>query len=160
MYGEYWSGNDNIHYLTNQDYYTLRVELTDWDRNKYYAEYDYFIVEDESSHYRLHIGGYKGDAGDSMIKHNGHKFSTYDVDNDKAVKDFGGSCAKRFGGGWWYYKCYQSNLNGRYYSNGEVTDKRFDGIAWKELMKANYSFKKVEMKIRPRSAVSWLKRIH
>lgn len=98
--------------------------MMDWDKNKRFAEYTKFIVDHEDEGYKLHVGGYKGDAGDGMIKHNNQKFSTRDVDNDQVVKEFGGSCAKRFHAAWWYYKCYQSNLNGKYYRNGKVDDKK------------------------------------
>lgn len=76
-----------------------------------------------------------------------------DVDNDLIEKEFdGGNCARRFSGAWWYFKCYKSNLNGRYYRGGSVDADRFDGVAWKSWTGSKYSLKKVEMKIRPRSA--------
>lgn len=149
LYGEHWLGNDYIHYLTNQDNYKLRIELTNWEKTKKFAEYDVFRVDDEKEGYKLTISGFTGDAGDGMAKHNGHKFSTKDVDNDKVVKEFGGSCAKRFSGAWWYYKCYMSNLNGLYYRNGQIPPKMFDGITWKPWTGPNYSLRSVEMKIRP-----------
>ena len=150
MYGEYWIGTEALHHLTNQGNYRLRIDLTDWNRNRKYAEYDYFMVEDESDKYLLHVMGYHGDAGDSLTKHDKQMFSTQDVDNDLAGTDFfGGSCAKRFSGAWWYFKCYASNLNGKYYKGGTVPDKNFDGVAWKSWTGSKYSLKKVEMKIRP-----------
>lgn len=149
LYGEHWLGNDYIHYLTNQDNYKLRIELTNWEKTKKFAEYDVFRVDDEKEGYKLTISGFTGDAGDGMAKHNGHKFSTKDVDNDKVVKEFGGSCANRFSGAWWYYKCYMSNLNGLYYRNGQIPSKMFDGITWKPWTGPNYSLRSVEMKIRP-----------
>ncbi|WAR19211.1 FBCDB-like protein [Mya arenaria] len=152
LYGEHWLGNDNIHYLTNQDYYQLRVDLMDWDKNKKYAEFDFFLVDNEDYGYTVHVEGYTGDAGDGLTKHDGSKFSTKDVDNDKVVKEFGGSCAKRFHGAGWYYKCYASNLNGKFYKGGKIPEKRFDGVTWKPWTGPNYSLKKVEMKIRPLSA--------
>ena len=148
MYGEHWLGLDLVHRLTNQGHYQLRIDFTDWQRNTVHALYDLFLVDDESAAYRLHIGGYNGTAGDGMASHNNMKFSTRDVDNDQAVKDFGGSCAKRFHGAWWYYKCYKSNLNGRYYRGGDVKDGQFDGVAWKAWKGSKVSLKKVEMKIR------------
>ena len=147
--GEYWLGNDLIHYLTNQGNYTLRVDLMDWNRKKSWAEYKYFSVGDEASGYQLSVAGYTGDAGDGLTPHQGMKFSTHDVDNDMAVKDFDGNCAKRFQGGWWYKKCYKSNLTGRYYRGGVVPEKRFDGVAWKPWRGPGVSLKKVEMKIKP-----------
>ena len=151
--GEHWLGLDNIHMLTFQDYYTLRVDLTNWERKTMTVEYDLFMVEDEHEDFRLLIQGFQGgEAGDGLAKHHGQKFSTKDRDNDKAVEDFGGSCAQRFYGAWWYYKCYQSNLNGKYYKGGKIDEGLYDGVSWKPWTGSTISLKKVEMKIRPKSA--------
>ena len=40
--GEYWLGNENIHLLTNQKEYSLRIELQDWEGNQTFAEYSTF----------------------------------------------------------------------------------------------------------------------
>lgn len=149
VYGEHWLGNDAIHRLTNQDQYELRVDLMDWDRTKKFAAYEYVRVDDEASGYMLHVEGYSGDAGDGFSKHSGEKFSTKDRDNDRVVKEFDGSCANRFKGAWWYYKCYSSNLNGKFYKNGQIPEKQFDGITWKPWTGPNISLKKVEIKVRP-----------
>jgi hypothetical protein len=131
----------------------------DWDRNKVFILYEDFWIDSEAEGYRLHVSGYSGTVGDALSKHNGMKFSTKDVDNDevgahiKQFKTWDGSCAKRFNGAWWFYKCYQSNLNGVYYrSGGEVPGKKFDGVAWKPWKGPKYSLKRVEMKIRPKNA--------
>ncbi|XP_041352860.1 uncharacterized protein LOC121371207 [Gigantopelta aegis] len=153
VYTEHWIGNDNLHYLTNQDYYTLRVEIMDWERERRYAEYDDFWVDDEDANYRLHIGGYRGDAGDGFFRHSGMMFSTYDSDNDLLKEtQMGGSCAKRFKGGGWYYRCYNNNLFGIYYHSENIPAKHFDGITWKPWKGPNNSMKEVVLKIRPRHA--------
>lgn len=153
MYGDYYLGNELIHRLTNQGHYSLRVDLVNWERERKYANYHYVMVEMEREGYKLHIDGYTGDAGDGLSKHDEQKFSTKDVDNDEVVKEFGGSCAKRFHGAGWYYKCYMSNLNGKYYKSSKIPEKQFDGITWKPWTGPNYSLKSVEVKIRPISAV-------
>ena len=51
-------------------------------------------VEGEDQGYKIHIGGYRGDAGDSMTGNNGMKFSTRDRDND--------NCAQEYKGAWWF----------------------------------------------------------
>ena len=147
--GEHWIGNENIHILTNQKNYQLKIELTDWARQKVVAVYDYFMIAHESDGYRLNILGYNGNAGDGMSKHNGMKFSTFDVDNDLAKEHFDGNCAKRFSGAWWYYKCYKSNLTGKYYRNGNVNEGMHNGISWKPWRPSNYSLKAVAMRIKP-----------
>lgn len=51
-------------------------------------------------------------------------------------------------GGYWYNCCTDSNLNGVYYRLGEHRN-HMDGISWYGWHGANYSLKRVEMKIRP-----------
>jgi len=155
--GEHWLGNELVHLLTNQDHYSLRVCLTDWNDLTHQVDYDQFRLTDEVDGYRLYIAGYREQplddgtvAGDSLLKHNGCQFSTFDVDNDQVERNFEhGSCARRFTGAWWYYRCYMSNLNGRYYWDGVVPDRLSDGVAWKSWTGSQYSLKRVEMKIRP-----------
>ncbi len=61
-------------------------------------------IEGEDQGYLLHVGGYRGDAGDSMAGsgsvyiNNGMKFSTRDRDNDKWGS---GSCAQWYNASWW-----------------------------------------------------------
>ena len=82
-----------------------------------------------------------GNAGDSLSRHNGMKFSTYDRDNDLTSSN----CASLFKGAWWYGACLTSNLNGRYLKAGE---RSYHGITWAN-WKSDRSLKKTEMKIRP-----------
>lgn len=66
----------------------------------------------------LHVAGYSGSAGDSLIYvggdptsvHNGQMFSTPDKDNDHASY----SCAVKYASGWWYNACWYSSLTGIY----------------------------------------------
>jgi hypothetical protein len=46
--------------------------------------------------------------------HNGTDFSTFDHDADQ----YSGSCADEYKGGWWYTKCYNSDLNGKLMRQG------------------------------------------
>ncbi|XP_058130784.1 angiopoietin-related protein 1 isoform X2 [Dasypus novemcinctus] len=80
--GEYWLGLENIYLLSNQDNYKLLIELEDWSDKKVYAEYSSFRLEPESEFYRLRLGTYQGNAGDSMMWHNGKQFTTLDRDKD------------------------------------------------------------------------------
>lgn len=93
----------------------------DMDNTSYYATYSHFSVGDEQSKYLLKISGYNGTAGDALSDvHNGMMFSTYDSDNDLASEN----CAEQYKGAWWYEKCHESNLNGKW---GKSTDR---GIVW------------------------------
>ena len=77
---------------------------------KKFAKYSTFKVKDSSTQYSLQVGGYSGNAGDSIKRQNGHKFSTKDRDNDVSSSN----CAVSYKGGWWYDACHASNLNGLY----------------------------------------------
>uniref|UniRef100_A0A3B1KDT7 Angiopoietin-like 2a n=1 Tax=Astyanax mexicanus TaxID=7994 RepID=A0A3B1KDT7_ASTMX len=80
--GEYWLGLENIYWLTNQGTYKLLVTLEDWTGRKTFAEYASFRVEAEADFYRLRVGRYHGNAGDSLTWHNGKQFTTLDRDHD------------------------------------------------------------------------------
>ncbi|XP_078616738.1 uncharacterized protein LOC144885015 isoform X1 [Branchiostoma floridae x Branchiostoma japonicum] len=144
--GEYWLGNDNIHLLTNQKEYSLRIELQDWEGNQTSAEYSTFRVSGESGGYRLHISGYSGTAGDSMTYNNGQRFSTVDRDNDA----YSGYCSQERGQtGWWFRGCGFSFLNGRYLGNCGSSCPSAEGVVWYHWRGWSYSLKSVSMKIRP-----------
>ncbi|XP_006819107.1 fibrinogen-like protein 1 [Saccoglossus kowalevskii] len=114
--GEYWIGNDNIHYLTKQAPYKLRIDLGKGDGLTAYAEYNTFVIEDEYNNYTLHLGENSGTAGDSLIDtyttNNGMPFSTFDNDNDQYIYN----CASNYYAGWWFNHCTDGNLNGFYYT--------------------------------------------
>ncbi|GIX79439.1 techylectin-5B [Caerostris darwini] len=99
---EFWIGNDKMHALTTQDDVKLRVELEDFEGNSAYAEYTRFKVADEKKNYKISVGGYHGNATDSLSLHDGKLFSTIDRDNDEVAACC--NCADTFGGGWWYYR--------------------------------------------------------
>ncbi|XP_066297118.1 microfibril-associated glycoprotein 4-like isoform X2 [Branchiostoma lanceolatum] len=148
--GEHWLGLDKMHALTTQDNYELYVQLEDWEGNTAYAKYDAFSIGDESTGYTLNIGGYSGDAGDSMGSyHNGMKFSARDVDNDI---DNSYHCAQFLSGGWWYRNCAYSNLNGPYFwmedYHGTETGQ---GVKWHHWKGRHYSLKATKMMVRPRN---------
>ena len=70
--GEFWLGNDNLHRLTAQGEYELRVDLTDFVGSRKYALYDSFSIAGVENNYTLKVRGYSGTAGKwqrlSMIK--------------------------------------------------------------------------------------------
>ncbi|XP_062858210.1 angiopoietin-related protein 1a [Trichomycterus rosablanca] len=143
---EYWLGLENIYILAKQGDYRLMVELEDWVGKKVYAEYSSFRLESESEGYRIRLGTYQGNAGDSLTSHNGKPFTTLDRDKDAFT---GGNCAHFHKGGWWYNACGQTNLNGVWYSGGVYRSKFQDGIFWAEYGGGFYSLKSVRMMIRP-----------
>lgn len=154
-FGEFWIGNDNLHYLTAQGNYSLRIHLEDFDGNQRYAEYKNFKVAEEKDQYQLTFGDYVGTAGDALsgnfevgvsgwASHQGANFSTYDQDND----NYKGNCAQEDNGGWWFNKCHSAHLNGLYYPRGHYSAWSDNGIVWFTWRGWWYSLKTSVMKIR------------
>ncbi|XP_053575392.1 angiopoietin-related protein 6 [Bombina bombina] len=142
---EYWLGLENIYKLTNQGSYKLLIIMEDWQGRIASAEYDYFRLESETDYYRLRLGQYRGNAGDSLSWHNDKQFSTLDRDRDSYI----GNCAHFQKGGWWYNMCAHSNLNGIWYKGGHYRSRYQDGVYWAEFRGGAYSLKKVSMMVKP-----------
>ncbi|KAK2838494.1 hypothetical protein Q7C36_013308 [Tachysurus vachellii] len=160
--GEFWLGNEKIHWLTSSKSMVLRIELEDLDGIEEYAQYDHFHVANESQYYRLTIEGYSGTAGDAMryskkFNHNEKNFTTPDRDNDQYTS---GNCGAYYSSGWWFDACMSANLNGKYY------ETRYKGVrngifwgTWHNISSESYlthdrqSFKTVRMMIRPRTGL-------
>ncbi|XP_054076994.1 tenascin isoform X4 [Rissa tridactyla] len=138
---EFWIGLENLHKITSQGQYELRVDLGDKGETAY-AVYDRFSVGDAKSRYRLRVDGYSGTAGDSMTYHNGRSFSTFDKDNDSAITN----CALSYKGAFWYKNCHRVNLMGRYGDNSHS-----QGVNWFHWKGHEYSIQFAEMKLRPSS---------
>ncbi|XP_052719665.1 fibrinogen C domain-containing protein 1-like [Crassostrea angulata] len=136
--GDYWIGNQRIHQLTSQGWYEMRVDMSDFDNESRFAYYRIFSVGNKKSGYKLTIGEYEGNAGDSMETHNGQSFYARDKDNNE--------CSKKFKGGWWYNKCHKANLNGLYLNGSHSSSA--DGVNWFDWHGYHYSLKTTEMKIR------------
>ncbi|XP_071153176.1 techylectin-5B-like [Mytilus edulis] len=116
--------------------------MEDFENNHKYAIYEKFAVENEKSGYKLKVAGYTGNAGDSLSKHNGYRFTTRDRDNDA----YNRNCAEVFYGAWWYIGCHYSNLNGMYVM--VKNSSRGTGVIWATWKGYNYSLKTTRMMIR------------
>ncbi|XP_056601837.1 tenascin isoform X1 [Triplophysa dalaica] len=136
---EFWLGLSNLHKITSNGQYELRVDLKDKDESAY-AQYDKFSISEPRSHYKVHVGGYTGTAGDSMTYHNGRPFSTYDHDKDIAVTN----CALSYKGAFWYKNCHRVNIMGRYGDNSHSK-----GVNWFHWKGHEHSIEFAEMKMRP-----------
>nr|XP_022324569.1 fibrinogen C domain-containing protein 1-like [Crassostrea virginica]XP_022324570.1 fibrinogen C domain-containing protein 1-like [Crassostrea virginica]XP_022324571.1 fibrinogen C domain-containing protein 1-like [Crassostrea virginica] len=136
--GEHWIGNQRIHQLTSQGWYELRVDMSDFKNKRRYAYYRIFSVGNKASGYKLTVGEYHGNAGDSLGAHNGSQFYSRDKDIN--------SCSKQFKGGWWYTNCHAANLNGLYLKGSHSSFA--DGVNWYHWHGYHYSLKTTEMKIR------------
>ncbi|XP_066983325.1 angiopoietin-2 isoform X2 [Macrobrachium rosenbergii] len=145
---EFWLGNENIYMLTNTDDYMLRVELEDFDGNRRYIQYSTFKLHSEQDMYKLEIGGYSGNAGDSLndpwYGSNLSPFSTVNRDNDRSSLN----CASMLKGGWWWRSCGRG-LNGLYLTDPNDLTAR-QGIVWFRWRGWDYTLKKSVLMIRPK----------
>ncbi|XP_076116746.1 ficolin-2-like [Mytilus galloprovincialis] len=132
---EFWLGNDNLHSLTSQNNFEMRIDLIDFDGNTAFAKYKVFSIGDESSKFKLTANEYHGTAGNSLAHHNGHRFSTKDSDNDNHPNH----CATMFPGAWWFNYCVRSDLNGQYFQ--KTPDSAHQGVYWRSWKGSNYSLK-------------------
>ncbi|VDI83116.1 Hypothetical predicted protein [Mytilus galloprovincialis] len=112
-----------------------------------YARYSTFSVGDSSTNYRLNVGGYSRNAGDSLDYHNGQAFTTKDRDNDqlKSVK-LKNNCGIYRQGAGWYKACAYSNLNGLYIEGGQENNVK--EIVWNQWKGSQYSMRSSSMMIR------------
>ncbi|KAJ0068457.1 hypothetical protein NL108_008400 [Boleophthalmus pectinirostris] len=156
--GEHWLGNSALCALTATGQHQLRIELEDWHQQKRQATYSNFRVASEAQRFRLTAKEFSGDAGNALsyskrYNHDGRFFSTFDRDNDRYAA---GNCGQYYGAGWWFDACLAANLNGRYYRGrySGVTNGIYWGT-WYILTDGRtgerYSFKRVEMKTRPKN---------
>ncbi|KAH9509864.1 hypothetical protein Btru_045447 [Bulinus truncatus] len=135
---DFYLGNENIHRITSNGTYELRVDF-EFNQTKYYAKYSTVNISNECDGYRLLVSGYSGNAGDSLAFQNGMKFSTFDRDQDSVAEN----CAVQYQGGWWYNYCHHSNLNGLW-GNTEYGK----GLNWNATTGYYISATMTEMKIR------------
>ena len=152
VWGEQWLGLEKIHCLTTRTARTeMRIDMANFRGDKKYAYYNFFMVGNAASKYKLQVAGYNGTAGDSILygsggdNLNGMAFSTYDRDNDMSSY----TCAQAWkGGGWWYNFCMASQLNGIYHH--DTTPKWAEAVVWKTFTTYTRSLKFAEMKLRAR----------
>ena len=144
--GEYWAGLSVIYQITQSGKWQLRIDMEAFDGDMAYATYDSFSVGPASTNYRLTIGDYSGNAGNSLAYHNNSAFSTKDRDNDV----YDNSCSDLYKGAWWYRYCQQANLNGLYLG---PTREGHTAMVWQHWKGLYQSLKSTEMKIRRVGAV-------
>ena len=145
---EFYWGNEYMWMLTShQDRrYQVHILLEDWDGSSRYALYQNFRIKSESDNYRLRLGAYSGDAGDSFSLNHNSSFSTYDKDNDSCSSDM--DCVAEHTAAWWHACCADCQLTGKYYDGGH-SESIYDGITWWNWKKSSYSMKAAVMKIKP-----------
>ena len=99
---EMWwiTGNEYLHLLTSTSparRYALRVDLTDFDGETRFAEYENFTIASVGDNYRLGVEGYSGNAGLSVFYTSDmHVHKLYmSTDRGKCLKVGGGSVSTR-----------------------------------------------------------------
>ncbi|XP_076817228.1 fibrinogen-like protein A [Clavelina lepadiformis] len=142
LHGEFWLGLDKIHNLTRDGNCKLGIDLWNFGGEHRFAQYNNFVVDDESDLYRLHVSGFSGTAGDSLDYHDNRPFTTKDRDNDDR-----GNCAEsgsRKSGGWWFDNCFRASLNAAWgRSSGS-----WHNIIWNAWTGSTEALKATTMKIR------------
>lgn len=148
----FWLGLEKMRRLTAGSTHELYVGLESFlsgASQLAYAKYGSFSLGTDAADYSLSISLYDLDstAPDSLLAHDGEKFSTPDEDNDSASSH----CASDHSSGWWYHDCASSHLNGIYYTSGThpTPVTVFDGIVWNGWLGPTRSLKTVVMAIRP-----------
>ena len=94
-----WIGNSQLHHLTSNGTYRLTVEVQDKSTQLWHCyEYEDFMVDNATTNYTLHVGGYLGPPGeDGVGSDNLAMFTTKDTSGL-------GYFATVVGGGFWYGK--------------------------------------------------------
>ena len=167
--GNYWIGLQTLHQITSSGDYDLFVgfSLTSFGHTRR-AFYTKFTIGSEEEGYKMDYTYFdttrsSGLSTDHLSKHKGDKFSTLDRDNDEVSAydcangiSAGDVANTQHYGGWWFgdpgnhgsisSACYQSNLNGKYYSNG--VDNIGNGLKWGNAAPNSVSLLKTIMAIR------------
>ncbi|EDX03945.1 techylectin-5B [Drosophila simulans] len=145
--GDFFIGLDKLHAITKSQPHELYIHLEDFEGQTRYAHYDEFFVESENKFYAMtKLGGFTGDAGDSMMHNRNQNFSTFDRDNDGWHKN----CAEEYVGAWWHVNCTYSNLFGIYVKGDEGQYFQWKGIVWHSWRNESYSYKVMQMMVRPK----------
>ncbi|KAJ8018911.1 Ficolin-1 [Holothuria leucospilota] len=164
---DFWLGNEQLHYLTDQKNYILRVDFVHSSDRLYYNEFTTFKIGDESTKYLMSYSSFKsGNTGYTYTfsYNNGKQFSTRDQDNDECSNHH---FADRHRGGWWYSDnwctgCYGSHCHHFQYGssgcytlgtytnlNGDYNGGSAENIFYNTNGSNDCNHKFAEMKIRP-----------
>jgi len=133
--GEYWLGNDAVHYITtgsnNVVDHDLLAVATAFDGVTQLKKFGRFSLSSEDTgyifDYQAVIPGYSDYLLFQRGRAKGMKFSTYNADHDTHSTK---NCSVAYGGsgGFWFGACYYDHFNGIYYSQENFTN--YGGIVW------------------------------
>ncbi|KAH3860503.1 hypothetical protein DPMN_023403 [Dreissena polymorpha] len=100
----FWLGLEHMHYISAQNNYTLRINMTGYTGKQYWAQYEDFTVDSEVNNFSLTVSNYTGNYKDGFANSTG----------DFETGDHGHSnCIDKTSGGWWVVRCvpFDTNLN-------------------------------------------------
>ncbi|XP_013416444.1 ryncolin-4-like [Lingula anatina] len=102
---QFWIGNKVIYQLTNQNNYSLQMDLLSCNGRYYYARWSLFRIGSEYQNYKVKdmlVESFNTTnttkAVESLTNPLGASFSTYDRARNT-------NCPISFGGGWWFRQC-------------------------------------------------------
>ena len=125
--GNFWLGLEALHQLTSQGRnVTLRIDLKDKTGQWGFAKYSDFRISGAADEYRLQVGGWSGNRGDSLTYSNGMPFSSPDRDNDLSSNN----CAEKYDGSWWFKSCFRAHLNGLHYDTVPPPFEKLRMMSW------------------------------
>lgn len=123
---EFWLGLETVHQLTKSGDHELLVQLKNETGASGFARYRMFKIAGEDEGYRLApLGNFSGTIFNRLNYSRDEQFSAYDRDVDQ-LED--GNCAQIYGGGWWFYRCGWTTLNGSF----KRDSKTGRGIYWED----------------------------
>ena len=137
--GDGWLGLEKMYRLTKSSPVELLISMYTKEGKWFFPQYKSFQIGSEATKYRLYIGNFTGDGGDSLSFSHNARFSTYDQDHDSSSSN----CASSQRGGWWYYSCAQAKLTGEPYASSTS----YNYAKWPSA--SSYALSQAYMEIRP-----------
>uniref|UniRef100_A0AAV2JNY7 Fibrinogen C-terminal domain-containing protein n=1 Tax=Knipowitschia caucasica TaxID=637954 RepID=A0AAV2JNY7_KNICA len=149
--GEFWLGLEKMHAIAQSGGYILDISMTDWNSDLASLKLPFNLGGPETK-YSLQL---KKEGPFSPVESalgrdtaDGLPFSTYDQDNDRKSDT---NCAMNLSGGWWFSRCGQSNLNGRYFQSPPPKQRhqRKQSLFWKSWRGRYYPLRSTSIQIAP-----------
>jgi len=140
--GEFWLGNDILHYLTTAHESETYIHAGRFNGETKFSKYSPFRVGSEENWYKLY-SPMRIDGIVSLGRNHLQNFTTFDKDNDQSSYI---NCAKYLkNGGFWYSDCSDFFPNGIYRDQDNV----WAGVKWhSHWLAKNQSLKWTELMFR------------
>ncbi|WAR31206.1 FCN1-like protein, partial [Mya arenaria] len=147
VHGEFWLGLKWLHEFTAYGSFELRVDIETANGTTFSDHYRSFRVT-EGSNYKVYLDRWDWSPGvtsnSSLSNMNRMSFSTYDHQTHHVA---GNNCDLQYEPGWWYYSCYNANLNGKYLVPGThsivgMCYENYDGNQHESLKSSKMMFRR------------------